>query len=55
MFNDGEEPITDDDVVYVMARFGLSLLHAMDNFNKNNFYHDMESQVIGDLRIGNTK
>ncbi|XP_049306723.1 adenylyl cyclase X E [Bactrocera dorsalis] len=52
MFNDGEEPITDDDVVYVMARFGLSLLRAMDNFNKNNFYHDSDSQVIGDLRLG---
>ncbi|XP_054088807.1 adenylyl cyclase X E-like isoform X2 [Zeugodacus cucurbitae] len=52
MFNDGEEPITDDDVVYVMARFGLSLLRTMDNFNKNNYYHDNDSQVIGDLRVG---
>lgn len=53
MFNDDQEPITDDDVVYVMARFGLSLLHAMDKFNKNNYYHDSESLINGNLRIGN--
>lgn len=53
MFNDEEEPIIDDDVVYVMARFGMSLLRAMSKFNKHNLYNDKDNPVNGDLRIGN--
>ncbi|XP_020717130.1 adenylate cyclase type 4 isoform X2 [Ceratitis capitata] len=52
MFNDEEEPIIDDDVVFVMARFGMSLLRAMSKFNKHNLYNDKDNPVNGDLRIG---
>ncbi|XP_054741166.1 adenylyl cyclase X E-like [Anastrepha obliqua] len=52
MLNDEEEPVTNDDVVYVMARFALDLLRAMRFFNKSNIYSNEENAMAGDLRIG---
>ncbi|XP_053967307.1 adenylyl cyclase X E-like [Anastrepha ludens] len=52
MLNDEEEPVTNDDVVYVMARFALDLLRAMRFFNKSNIYSNEENPMAGDLRIG---